>query len=771
MVGPARGLGGWERHQHQLKRRLVAKFFDKMQLLKLLLLAFVAAQTSPPPIAPIGVIDTSKFNFHQTLYNLEYEFSIYWTLLPAAGNLSIAMILKTNPGTPALKKSWISLAFGRGMLLANGFMVSHNKEVPNNQVELHEHLSLKSYAPPVHVYTFEIAVPQLGFANSTYHGIEFQRPLVTNSPGRSTLKPNAVENFIWAFNPDTGPENGFFTQHSSDHRGAIEIVLGTGLAQKIEVISFATKAVHGFGMLVAWLIILPFGAFYARYFRFVAGWKIVKVVNQTFGILAFLIFFAVIFTTNPRFDKIHSFLGIFVLILTLLQIGFGITALVGMTSTKAERFRSWSRLFHLTTGYSLFAIIIAQVGLGLAILYPLGFQREFWPWILYFVLVGAWIVAFSFAEYYYYSNVRNKDLGYSKVPTAAKALPSVLPKVSKQWTWETLDQDIKSGEMLVVGNGKYVYDISQWIQSHPGGQLILRSVNGTDISNDYFHEAGFDAKEFLPRESAPVRNSLGAQRLVGGLSRADMISIKKKQNSISSASNISAPVSAASFEKSDWDSIIRARRTHVHTRLAIQKLATLIVGEIVPSRNLQGSSNTIMTEGFGLPFDAYEYRRYALTKIEQKSPPGATHPFVLLRFCLLYPYDSRDNQPLHFKTGECVEIQARIGGGQIISRYYTPISGDLNAFEILVKSKPNGKMSQLLLESKKGERQFKIRGPFGNPIIRGISPIGGADEYDTIYCFCGGSGITPFLQLIDRLILPTRIPLIVNIFDLGWTAL
>ena len=422
----------------------------------------------------------------------------------------------------------------------------------------------------------------------------------------------------------------------------------------------------------------------------------------------------------------------------------------------------------MTTGYSLLAIVVVQAGLGLSILYPLGFQREIWPWVLYFILIILWIVAFSVAEVYYNSSVRNKDLGYSKVPAAAKLLPSIMPKAPKQWTWESLAQDIKSGEMLVVGNGKFVYDISQWIQSHPGGQLILHSVNGTDISNDYFHEAGFDAKEFLPRESAPIRNSLGAQKLIGGLSRADMISIKKKQASISSASNISAPSNAVSFEKSDWDSIIRARRTHVHTRLAIQKLATLIVGEIVPSTSTFGSTNTLMTEEQGLPFDPFEYRRYALTKIEQKSPPGATHPFVLLKFCLLYPYDSREGQPTEFRAGECVEIESRLGGGQIISRYYTPISGNLNAFEILVKVKPSGKMSQLLFESKKGEKQFKIRGPFGNPIVRSIPKMGSPDEYDTIYCFCGGSGITPFLQLLDRLVLPTRVPLMVSYKLIRW---
>ena len=248
------------------------------------------------------------------------------------------MILKSNLGSPPLLKSWIAIAFGRGMLNADAFFVSHNKQKPNSEVELHEHLGRKSYSPPEHVYSFEISVPQAGFANATYHGIEFQRPLQTDSPGRGSIQPNALENFIWAFNPNTGPENGFFTQHAKNHRGAFEIVLGTGLVQKLEAISFTTKAIHGFGMIFAWLIVLPFGAFYARYFRFVAGWKIVKVVNQVIGILAVLIFFVIIFSTNPKFDKVHSFLGILVIFLTLLQVVFGITAMLGMSSRKVTNF-------------------------------------------------------------------------------------------------------------------------------------------------------------------------------------------------------------------------------------------------------------------------------------------------------------------------------------------------------------------------------------------------------------------------------------------------
>jgi cytochrome b involved in lipid metabolism len=60
----------------------------------------------------------------------------------------------------------------------------------------------------------------------------------------------------------------------------------------------------------------------------------------------------------------------------------------------------------------------------------------------------------------------------------------------KRFTWKTLDEAIQAGNKYVVGDGQFVYDISKWIASHPGGRIILNYANGTDISNDFFHESG-----------------------------------------------------------------------------------------------------------------------------------------------------------------------------------------------------------------------------------------------------------------------------------------
>ncbi|KAJ3358129.1 hypothetical protein HDU91_005316 [Kappamyces sp. JEL0680] len=308
--------------------------------------------------------------------------------------------------------------------------------------------------------------------------------------------------------------------------------------------------------------------------------------------------------------------------------------------------------------------------------------------------------------------------------------------------------------MLVVGNNRYVYDISKWITSHPGGQIILHNVNGTDITNDYFHEAGFDASEFTPMPHPPPKKAdVQGAKAVPGLSRADIISVRRQ--SIDSLQSRAAGITALNFTQDDWSAIQRSRRTHVHTRLAVQRLASLVVGELVSYQgNNRGSFETLASEEAS--FDPFEFRRYALTKHEIESPSGASKAFVRLRFCSLYPYDTRLDQPSQFIPGQCVEIQVRLHTGERISRYYTPICGDMNAMEIMVKIKPGGPMSEYLFKSQKGERQFKIRGPFGTPLLPSMRNYFTQEFYESIYFFAGGSGITPYLQLANHLMLSTQ---------------
>ncbi|KAJ3054474.1 hypothetical protein HK102_011516, partial [Quaeritorhiza haematococci] len=330
-------------------------------------------------------------------------------------------------------------------------------------------------------------------------------------------------------------------------------------------------------------------------------------------------------------------------------------------------------------------------------------------------------------------------------------------------------------KMYVVANGKYVFDINQWIRSHPGGQLILHSVAGTDITNDYFHEAGYDAAAFVSKKDSKllqagpralpsnlnintIRSNLNMSTVRTSLSKDNTAAAtwvgpipEEQQQAAAQLANV-----VSSLTEAEWKRVLRARRPHVHTRLAIQKLSTLLVGEIQhPSGKAAGA------------YDPSEYRRYALVESQLVTTASTVlNPVYKLKFALLYPYDYRTSSPPLFLPGQCIEIQCRIGGSYV-SRYYTPVNGGPSGFEVIMKVYPNGVLTPFLARQKPGERQFKIRGPFGSPFVdpeKPIVPHADVSEWchDRLLFICGGSGLAPALQLLEYLFLPTYVPLFVH---------
>lgn len=284
-----------------------------------------------------------------------------------------------------------------------------------------------------------------------------------------------------------------------------------------------------------------------------------------------------------------------------------------------------SRLYHLISGYSLLLIALAQTALGINILYPWIQPRTLSFWIAYFFLSSFWIIAFLVAEYYFIARISKTDEGYSKISLYSTIENSTKPL--KTFTWEHIESEVANGALLVVANGRYVYDVSSWITSHPGGQIILRSAIGTDITSDFFHEAGFDAEEFIPTAPIPKRIKEKPVQPAAGLSRADAISIKRNKTLIT-------PVTAFNFSSEDWSAIQRSRRTHVHTTLAIQKLTSMVIGEICAKGDVH-SSRTSSISQIGLPFEKDEYRRYAITCKTVESPPQSSKVFIRIRFCVM----------------------------------------------------------------------------------------------------------------------------------------
>ncbi|KAI8893120.1 hypothetical protein BC833DRAFT_569496 [Globomyces pollinis-pini] len=715
-------------------------------------------------LIPSGVPD-SFLSFHQTLYsNQNYNYSLSWSIVD--GQLDAILSLNTvDPLTAPLTDAWIGIGFGTRMFDSQ-FIVCHNQN--NGSVDMHEHISQGTYAPPLHFMLSNgsesfIMTNTLGIGSGTQLICSFSRLLDFPDSVHVKLDPSKPSNMIWAFNPNSqlNYRNELFTRHTPTGRGGLAVILSTGSIIPQDVSVFETRKNHGIGMIIVWLFILPFGSLFARYFRSVYGWLLIKITIQVTGIMFFIGFIILVSATNVKFGSIHTILGVIISIVIGFQVILGILSVLGLSQETLEVYRRGIKLAHRVLGFGLLLIAMVQIGLGINMLFPLVEPRDKTLWVIYFTGILFWIVIFIGYEVYWYTNVKRDDEGYSKV--ISETIDRTLsihrePSLNVSYTWDTLDKAVMSGKMLVVANGRYVYDISKWIGSHPGGQIILQTVCGTDISNDYFHNAGFDAEEFIFHE-VPVKPKRNTSSIIRtDLSHTQLQQVKR--SSLQSRNSLISLDKVPMFTAQDWTFIQRSRRTHVHTKLAIEKLSSMFVGRLVNYDDVMydDSTNHSDTSFIERGFNPSEYRRYTITQKEMEPITLGSRLVIRLRFCLLYPYDLRKNQPIGFQPGQCLEIQARIGSERI-SRYYTPINGDLNSFEIIVQVEKHGKMSEFLNTQECGGKQFKVRGPFGTPLLTSSTLYGyGLDEIpDTIYFFAGGSGMTPCLQLTNYLYFSTRV--------------
>ncbi|XJO74519.1 hypothetical protein BDV3_005327 [Batrachochytrium dendrobatidis] len=307
------------------------------------------------------------------------------------------------------------------------------------------------------------------------------------------------------------------------------------------------------------------------------------------------------------------------------------------------------------------------------------------------------------------------------------------------------------------------------------------------ITNDFFNDTGYDAEAFIPRlalrSQSPAANHRMLPKNVGTLDHnlnhssetlklhTDFEEIQKStKNNQSLAYSPSFSSTSTShmspLDEKEWQYVIRARRTHVHTRLAMTKLSTLIVGRLASPTHLTNQS--FLSDSSKTLFDPTEYRRYALVSSTLETTQGTTTPVYRLKFCLLYPYDLRQNEPENFMPGQCVQLQTRVNNA-VVSRFYSPIKGNPVCFEIALKVyTATGTVSPFLSRQKLGERQFKIRGPFGIPIVHPELPLGDGMGsimpsvfYDRLVLIGGGSGLVMAIQFIQTLLLSVQTPIVV----------
>ncbi|KAI1735805.1 hypothetical protein F4680DRAFT_434511 [Xylaria scruposa] len=312
-----------------------------------------------------------------------------------------------------------------------------------------------------------------------------------------------------------------------------------------------------------------------------------------------------------------------------------------------------------------------------------------------------------------------------------------------------------------------VYDVTNYLQDHPGGAEVLVDVAGRDASED-FDNAGHseDASEIMaayrvgklqggPKKiTPPVRLSIG-------ITMRKNDTAKKSMKTVASIGAVTAAALGAVglYQVANQRGFLTALPKFPMPKRT-QGLGFL-EGFLIASAAF-GIASTILSQKLLKVLHSHpSFMNYPphiklpkRAKPELLSQGGWLHPttfqtLVLVRKDLVAPntYHLVFQLPtpdtvLGLPSGQHVAITA-IVDGQAVTRSYTPISNnaDFGSLELIVKCYPNGKLTGGYLANLEIGDEVKFRGPKG------------AMRYKRGHCkrigmLAGGSGITPMYQLI-----------------------
>ncbi|RIB15516.1 hypothetical protein C2G38_1574489 [Gigaspora rosea] len=504
-----------------------------------------------------------------------------------------------------------------------------------------------------------------------------------------------------------------------------------------------------------------------------------------------------------QFRVPHGILGTTVYTTLVAQMALGLLAIFGLAHVEsaATGIVYWLKYTHFYLGAALMACALVNVYLGIVQFgqnYNTDVTIVVYLYLAWFVILA---VIFLVSEFYY--KIKNLQFLWPTRTMSGpnKRLHSRIPEkvydLLPAYTWDEFNEKVFTGACLVVVEG-LVFDIHKWIRIHPGGQKILRRVVGTDITNDFFFDPNvqmrisktFD-KEHELLNALPTEASLQD----GYLPLKHKKVVSHVPNSTARAIDL---INSVTFKNTRV-------AMHRHSKFATARLATMVVGRIADYENervenpitdviIPYSNKTL--EVPKLPPNVF--RRYILTNIEEVTRYDAENPVKKFTFQIIHPFDKLPK----ILPGDYIEVMSYTNKATIV-RQYTALKGPSeNTFSIIVKIYKDGVMSQHLHRQLRNF-EIAVRGPFDvsdriiptssiipsyeptglryrsstyrgtrtlSVVSRSIRPATESESsekdspnqsrilmnprrddkcWDRLFLICGGTGITPGLQLIQ----------------------
>ncbi|KAJ2993538.1 hypothetical protein NUW58_g1809 [Xylaria curta] len=313
-----------------------------------------------------------------------------------------------------------------------------------------------------------------------------------------------------------------------------------------------------------------------------------------------------------------------------------------------------------------------------------------------------------------------------------------------------------------------VYNVTSYLQDHPGGAEVLVDVAGQDASED-FQNAGHseDASEIMASyrvgklQGGPKKVTPPVRLLSIGVTARKHDTSKSSMNAVAGLSAATAvALSAVGLYQAAGQQGLLATLPKLPMLRRTQGLGFL-EGFLIASA-VFGIASTILSRRLLKVLHSHpSFMNYPphvklpkRAKPEPLSQGGWLHPTTFQTlplvkkdlvapntYCLVFQLPTPESV-LGLPIGQHVAITAVVDG-QAVTRSYTPVSNnaDRGTLELIIKSYPNGKLTGGYLANLQIGDEVKFRGPKGAMRYR-------RGHCKRIGMLAGGSGITPMYQLI-----------------------